>query len=99
MTAKVSPWLEEAEAANISEASGLSVKHGPLWSHPQAWALPARRARCCHCLPYLAPSLELLPCQACPFVVATVVFSEKYLWSSIILRFLEERYYVNENQK
>lgn len=52
-------------------------------------------------LPLLVPPPSSCPAKPVPsFVVTTFLFfffGLKYLWNSIILRFLEERYYVNEN--
>lgn len=90
----MTPCLKEPEAANTSKASGLSARDGPLWSRLSHAASQCLRR----------PGLLLLaPLSSCPagpvpsFVVTTVFFFFKYSWSSIILRFLEERYYVNEN--
>lgn len=86
MAPKVSPWLEGLEATNLSEdLCGATLSLGA--ASPKDLLLPR-----------LAPRLSSCPAKPVPsFVVTTVVFLKKYLWSSIILRFLEERYYVNEN--
>lgn len=59
MTPKVSPWLEDLEATNLSEdLCGATLNLGA--ASPKGLLLPLPAISC--------PSSELLPCQACPFL-------------------------------
>ena len=71
--------LEEPEAANRSEALGLSAKEGAASELPSAWALPAL-APAATLLATSCPSSELLPCQACPLLCCENVFFF-FFWS------------------